>query len=218
MKLFHLVSENEKTKYSINFPISVCRPTPICRKICYARRGRLVFKNSIERQNKVLKIFQEEDIEKIAYEIGEGYKRRALKFLRWCGSGDLVPKACSVINLIGKNYSKQIHWVVTRKVDNIKLLNSDLSNIYIMYSLDDSDESKRRQEEVEKINNRRVYYSFLRESANQDIRGAKIIFDSQKMKGKLPYNKRCCPVDSGKIPLTNACEKCKKCFSPGVYK
>jgi len=96
----------------------------------------------------------------------------------------------------------------------------DLPNIYLMFSLDSSEASKKRKEEVERLDHPQVYYSFLRQSMNEDTMGASIIFNLQQNKKQLKYDdrKRTCPVDAGVMPIHGACNKCRKCFSPGVYK
>jgi len=220
MEKLNLVSANYKTRWSINFPISeTCQPTKTCFRLCYGRHGRLTTPISLTRQHKVFQVFQNEDPEKIAAVIATGYRRRGLNWLRWCGVGDLNSQSCKVVNILGTKYQDTRHKVVTRKVGNIKQLEHDMPNMYIMFSLDGDPESIKRKARVDAINHPRVYYSFLRETADQDTLGAPIIFDAHSMKGKLPFDpKRCCPVDSGRMAMENACEKCKKCFSPGVYK
>lgn len=220
MEKLHLVSANYKTRWSINFPIcETCEPTKTCYRLCYGRHGRLAMKVSLTRQHKVFHAFMNEDPKDIATVIANGYRRKNLSWLRWCGVGDLVPRSVKVVNILGTKHKDTRHKIVTRKVENIKLLEHDMPNMYIMFSLDGSEESKKRKAAVDKLNHPRVYYSFLRESADQDTLGAQIIFDAHNMKGKLPWDpKRCCPVDSGRMAMENACEKCKKCFSPGVYR
>lgn len=216
----HLVSANYKTTWSINFPIhKTCDPTKTCYRLCYGRRGRLAMGNSLTRQDKVYEVFCKEDPNRIAYEIAKGYRRRNLSFIRWCGVGDLTEDVVNVLNILGTEHSDTVHWVVTRRVDMVAKLRHDMPNVYIGFSLDESDESLERKQAVDELNHPRVYYTFLRETADTDTLGAKIIFDSHALKGQLPYSpKTCCPVDSGKMPMENACSRCKKCFSPRILK
>jgi len=218
MSRTHLVSTNLKTGWSINFPIiQTCNPTPVCEKLCYAKYGRLAMSPSLQRQNQVLKIFQEEGAEALADTIAEGYKKKQLTFLRWNGVGDLTPKICQIINIIGSKYPDQIHWIVTRKPEMVKLLNYNMPNMYIQFSLDGSQDSIERKKTVESLNHPRVYFSFLRCEEDEDTLNASIIFNLQQKKGSLSYNAKCCPVDSGRLPVENACEKCRKCFNPKVF-
>lgn len=219
MEKLHLVSSNYKTRWSVNFPIAdTCQPTSTCYQICYARHGRLAMRSSLSRQQRVYEVFYKEDPEEIARVIAEGYRRKKLTFLRWCGVGDLTPQAIKVINILGTKYPDTRHKIVTRKVDSIRLLARDMPNVYIMFSLDDSRQSKQRKQQVDKLKHPRVYYSYLRQRPDEDTMGASIIFDMHSMKGKLPWDpKRSCPVDAGRMEMENACEKCKKCFRPEVY-
>jgi hypothetical protein len=172
---------------------------------------------SLDRQQKVFDAFQKEDPEEIAQVIAEGYRRKKLTFLRWCGVGDLTPEIIKVINILGTKYTDTRHKVVTRKPESIKLLKRDMPNIYVMFSLDGDPESRKRKAKVDRMRHPRVYYSYLRQTADEDTLDAPIIFDVHSQKGKLPWDpKRCCPVDSGKMEMENACEKCKKCFSPSI--
>lgn len=216
----HLASPNRKTGYSINFDIEkTCNPTSLCREVCYARKGPISWPAAIQKQDRVLEIFKKEDPERIAYEIGEGCIRKELEFLRWCGSGDLFPEAVKVLNIIGEKYPETKHWIVTRKPGMAKRLIA-APNFYIMFSLDGSCESKQRKKLVDNYSHPRIYYSFMRQSMDEDTMGASIVFNLQQKKKQLGYDnkKTCCPVDAGIIPLEGACSKCKKCFSEGVYK
>jgi hypothetical protein len=173
---------------------------------------------SLSRQGRVMKIFQEENPYEVARVIAEGYRKRNLSFMRWCGSGDLTPRVVQVLNILGFVYPDTIHWIVTRKPEMAELL-QPYPSFYIMFSLDGTEESKKRKEQVDKLLNSRIYYSYLRQEADEDTLGASIIFNMQQKKKELPYDdpKRVCPVDAAVLPVEGACKKCKKCFSPGVY-
>lgn len=215
----HIVSTNMKCRWSVNFPIlETCNPTPVCEKLCYAKKGRLSMQKSLTRQHRVLEIFQEESLDLVAAEIVRGYRKKGLTFLRWNGVGDLTPEACEVINIIGRDHRDTIHWVVTRKPDMVALLDHDMPNIYIQFSLDGSQESRERKQEVDAMNHPRLYYSFLRFEEEEDTLDASIVFNAQQKKGQLSYNPRCCPADAKRLPVEDACEKCRKCFNPRVYR
>ena len=74
--------------------------------------------------------------------------------------------------------------------------------------------------ETDKMNHPRMYYSFMRQQMCEDTLGASIVFNAKQNKKYLEYDNPsiCCPVDAGVMPTKGACKKCKKCFSPGVYK
>lgn len=218
-----ICSANLKTGWSINFPIQkTCSPTSVCRELCYARKGRLSLDQSLNRQERVFKLFNEYSPKILAEKIADEYRKKKMTFLRWCGSGDLFTKAVKVLNLVAEEYPESIHWVVTRK-PSAAIKVKPLDNIYLMFSLDNSKDSIKRKAKVDnyllsQIYNR-VYYSYLRQYKHEDTLGASIIFNQQQKKGQLPYDdkKRVCPVDADVVPIKNACESCRKCFSPRVY-
>ena len=215
----HLVSSNLKTTWSINFPIlKTCNPTSACRSFCYAKHKRLAMPSSLNRQNLVFDIFQSTDPELIAQILAYGCNKRDLLFLRWCGSGDLFTKAVKALNATAKLTPKTKHWVTTRKPEMLKQI-ENLSNIYVGFSLDGSEDSKKRKEKVELIQHPRVYYSYVRSSITENVMGASIVFNMQQSK-LLPYEdaSKICPADAKKIPIVGACSKCKMCFSDRILK
>lgn len=219
MQKVHLVSNNLKTDWSINFPINeTCQPTPACR-LCYAKKGRLRMPSSLNRQKQVYDLFMNEDPKALAREIGRGYQRKNLDFLRWCGSGDLFSDAVVVLNHVARDYPDTVHWVVTRKPSMVALV-EHLPNIYLMFSLDNTEESKRRKAIVDAMRHPRVYYSYMRQEMGENTMGASIVFNNQQNHRNLTYDdpKTCCPVDAKAMPIKGACKKCRKCFSPGIYR
>jgi hypothetical protein len=172
---------------------------------------------SLRRQEAVYQTFKREDPHEIARVIGDGYRRKKLPFLRWCGSGDLFPEAVQVLNILAKEYPDTVHKVVTRKPEMAALV-APLPNIFLMFSLDSSEESRQRKKIVDQLEHPRLYYSYLREEANEDTMGAAIIFNLQSKKHFLPYEdpKRVCPVDAGRLAVEGACAKCKRCASERV--
>ena len=172
---------------------------------------------SLQRQQQVYNIFKKENPAAIAREIGEGAEKRGLTFIRWCGSGDLFPEACAVINHLAALYPELKQWITTRKPDMVALL-SNSPSLYIGFSLDASEESLVRKKQVESINHPRLYFSYLRTGVDEDTMGTAIIFNQQRNKSLTNDDKRkCCPVDAGKLKTEAACGKCRKCFSEKVY-
>ena len=219
MTKIHLVSKNLKTGYSINFPIEhTCHPTSICKYLCYGKKGRLRMPNSLARQQKIYDLFLQSDVADLGKAIGDGYRKKNLEFLRWCGVGDLFREAVDVLNYLGKNYSDTVHWIVTRKPEMVKRL-GDYLNFFIMFSLDNSTDSILRKKEVDLLQHPRLYYSYLKTANDEDITQMQIVFHAQQLKHKLASidKKKECPVDSGLLSISNACQKCKKCFSERIF-
>ena len=211
-----ILSGNLKTGYSVNLPIALtCRPTKICMNNCYASRpgATLTWKNSLLKQLRVYNYIRSEDPEVVAQRIINEYHKKRLNWLRWNGCGDLFPEAIEVINKICVLDPTVILLVVTRKPEMAAMI-SRTPNMFLMFSVDAS--SRRRMEAIQAADHPRLYYSFLRTSADEDTTGCNIIFDLQKLKGSLPYEPRCCPVDAHKLPLENGCNVCKRCFSERV--
>ena len=75
-----------------------------------------------------------------------------------------------------------------------------------MFSLDGTEDSKKRKDRVDKLPNSRIYYSYLRQEADEDTLGAAIIFNLQQKKKLFPRkrNKRVCPADGGIVPVDGA--------------
>ena len=214
-----LFSANRKTGFSINFPIPLtCKPTKLCARECYAvmLNKPITWNNSLLKQLKIQQYFCHTDTDVVAQRVIKEYHRRRLKWIRWCGSGDLFPEAVKVINRVCELDPSVVQLVVTR----IPAMANKLcqhKNLFIMFSLDEDPESKKRQAKLKP--NPRMYFSFLRTKANQDTMNAEIIFNSQKLKKVLPYDdkRRCCPVDAAQLEVEGACDKCRKCFSEHVF-
>lgn len=214
-----ICSGNTKTGFSLNFPImGTCRPTKVCSKICYgAVRGRpIMWDKSLLKQLRVHRYFKTEDPETIADRIQREYVRRKIEFLRWNGVGDLFSEAVEVINIIARKYPDTVLWVVTRKPEMAASISRSARNVYVMFSLDGDPDSRKRRTRMARHRHPRVYYSFLRESANDDTLGSRIVFNSHQMKKHLPFDdpRTTCPVDAGRIELKGACASCRNCFSP----
>lgn len=212
-----IFSKNAKTGYSVNFPISLtCRPSKICSQVCYASRlgAPINWKASLLKQFRVYNYIQQTNQKVVAQRVISEYHKKNLSWLRWCGSGDLFKKATGVINLITELDPSLKQLVVTRKPEMANLLVKDAKSLYIMFSLDSSCLDRKLKLQP----NSRIFYSYLRVSANDDVSNTQVIFNEQKQKHILPHDKvRCCPVDSGKLPLRDGCNKCKKCFSETIF-
>jgi len=219
-----ICSSNAKTGFSINFPLGpsgTCRPSPVCSETCYgAMPGKpITWEKSILKYWRVYRYFLEANPDEIAERIHEEYIKRGMTFLRWNGVGDLFPESAAVISSLSRRHPDDVLLVVTRKPEMVSLVPShDAENLYLMFSLDGSNDSKRRKAIVSRYKYPRLYFSFLRRFANEDTLGARIVFNAQQSKKILPYDDpiTVCPVDADKVPVKGACTKCRKCFRPDV--
>ena len=132
--------------------------------------------------------------------------------------GDLFPESAAVVLEQAKRHQDDVLLVVTRKPEMVSLVPRDAENLYLMFSLDASDEARKRRAAVVRRRHPRQYFSFLRLAPDEDTMGARIVFNSQQAKRVLPFDDpvTVCPVDADKIPVKGACEMCRKCFSPQV--
>jgi hypothetical protein len=180
---------------------------------------------SLKKQVRVLNYFRKHSTEEVGDRILveckkiKGRRRNGNNpplFLRWNGSGDLFPGSVRVINYVANKDPDIIHWVVTRKPKEVANI-EELPNIYVMFSLDSSPESGKKLKQIRK--HERMYFSFLRRHENEDTSGAQIVFNAQKSSvSTLHDSDRCCPVDSGIIPLKGGCERCRKCFTEEILR
>lgn len=119
--------------------------------------------------------------------------------IRWCGVGDLFPEAVRVSNTIVRAHPDVRQWAVTRRPEMAVQINRDAPNLWLMFSLDGSAESKRRMAEVARHQHPRLYFSFLRVRAREETFGANLIFD-HKMKMPTPIGEGyVCPGDAGRF-------------------
>jgi len=218
-----ICSSNSKTGFSLNFPLGprgTCIPDPVCSKLCYgAIPGRPInWRNSILKYWRVYRYFLSAPPEEIAERIHDEYARRHMSFLRWNGVGDLFLESVEVLREITKRHPDMVLEVVTRKPDMVSLVPRGADNMYLMFSLNGSEESKRRKAAAMRRRHPRLYFSFLRRFADEDTLGARIVFNAQQSKKILPFDDPAtvCPVDADKIPVKGACARCRKCFRPDV--
>jgi hypothetical protein len=222
----NICSQNTKTGASINFPvgclkpIGTCWPSSVCKTVCYgAMAGKpITWEASLKKYIRVYRYFLITPAKEIADRIHTEYVRRKMTFLRWNGVGDLFPESAAVILQMTKRHPEDILLVVTRKPEMVSLIPRTAENLYLMFSLDGSDESKKRKINVLNRRHPRLYFSFLRLDPDENTMGARIVFNVQQAKKIMPYDDpvTVCPVDADKIPVKGACVKCRKCFNPTV--
>jgi hypothetical protein len=222
-----ICSHNTKTGFSLNFPLgrfggfgTCLGSTEICRTVCYgARKGRpITWENSLRKQIRVYRYFLSAPPKEIADRIHVEYQKHRMTFLRWNGVGDLFPESATVVAELTKNFPEDTLLVVTRIPEMVSLIPRDAENLYLMFSLDGSPSSRAKKTAVLRRRHPRLYFSFLRQSADEDTLGARIVFNAQQSKKVLPFDDPAtvCPVDADMISLKEACVKCRKCFRPDV--
>lgn len=226
------LSANAKTSVSFDFPIGqTCSArTAICEATCYAKRSGTpaMWPKSLRKRlhnwSWVRSTPTEDVVARLLREFRQAQRvfwRRGsrLNHLRFCGTGDIFPEVIPVIDQLAAAAPEVAIWVVTRQFGLAAKL-APAPNLFLQLSIDASTpalELGRARRLVR--TNPRAYLSFLRVAANDDVRGAAIVFNEKRTEG-LPYrSKTDCPVDAGALPLGNvkgqggtACASCRKCF------
>lgn len=213
-----ICSGNTKTGFSVNFPIcGTCRPTSVCAELCYgAKPGRpITWDKALLKNLRVLEYFRKTPPEEIADRVSEEYRRAHMKFLRWNGVGDLFPESVAVINAVAKRHPDMVLWIATRLPEMARRVTRKGDGIFLQFSLDGSEQCRKRRVTIARSRHPRLYYSFLRRSMDEDTMGARIVYNAQQYKKHLECDdpRTVCPADSGKLPIKGACEKCRWCFS-----
>ena len=213
-----ICSHNTKTGFSVNFPIcGTCKPTPVCAELCYgAKRGRpITWDNSVLKNLRVHDHFLKTPSEEIADRLYKEYVRKKMTFLRWNGVGDLFPESVDVINQIAVRHPDMVLWIATRIPEMAKRVTRKGENLFLQFSLDGSNECRKRRGIIVRSRHPRLYYSFLRRSMDEDTMGARIVYNAQQNKKNLSCDDRrtVCPADAEMLAIKGACEKCRMCFS-----
>lgn len=141
-----IVSDNDKTDKSANFGLHTCRPTKMCRAICYARgrtqaeAEKLGFGSTVNRGPITWDLQQacyDRNVEVVKYfvesgrvhELAESIAKRCAKveidgevkrYIRWNGCGDLFPEALVLIVALGEHDVRV--WGFSRIADLIEEL------------------------------------------------------------------------------------------------
>ena len=219
-----IFSLNHKTTWSINLPAITCLPTPICASCCYAA---LLTKSSrwIKTVRKLLRVYNyflqaapEEAADCIYLDYMRLPAKRRPPFIRVCGTGDLFLELVLAINVLVRKHPEIRVWVATRRPDMVGLLDRTAANLFILFSLDSSPESRERMVQVVALDHPRVRFSYLRTTAKDSIPDCTAVVYNQQDKPTLPTRDRAdlCPADAGHIPMARACGRCQRCFSEWV--
>ena len=126
-----VISENNKTGCSINFPIKGhCRPTKLCKSCCYAKCGHMALPNSVRKQQFVSKYFLGNDLRQIIGECAQFHT------VRLNGSGDLLTGHVNNIIRLADACPTTEFYGMTRKPEIATAINNQLSNLSILLSVD----------------------------------------------------------------------------------
>jgi len=220
----NIFSENYKLWWSTNLPAITCRPTSICACVCYmallARSPRWI--KSVKKLLRVYNYFMLVTPEEAADRIYRDYtrlpargKRPRPPFIRVCGTGDLFPQLVLAINVLVRKHPEIPVWVATRKPAMVALLDRDAPNLFIVFSLDSSQESWERMAQVFSLGHLRLRFSYLRTSPKDRIPACVSVVYNQQTNHRLPTDDHpgLCPADAGRLPMAGACAKCRRCWS-----
>jgi len=215
-------SSNTKTGGSINLPIAgTCNPTKLCMASCYAMRGPMVFSNSIQKQTENFILFQyletasEAEVERVCHALKKDIKDQ--NWIRWNGSGDLIPGSVRVINKFAELYPNVIQWVISRKPAMIATL-SDHKAIRLLVSLDETTPvavaTKLRAMKAF-FKKTKVKLSYIRTAEQQKIpNGISIVFNEHIGTKRLAHSdKRTCHATVAGNTHEDSCDTCRRCFS-----
>ena len=204
------ISGNMKTGYSLNFPISNCRPTTTCSQNCYACSGPIAFKNSIL---KALSIEQQlgQDLPLAVRETAKEIKRLKLDNLRYSGGGDLSDSGVEYIKQLANALPEVIFWGFTRKVDVAEqLINSNKLNIKVIFSLDKTTPSSI----LTKVANLKLNTSWLYDDSNNPPPRDVYVTFANHANGRLD---KTLTKLAGECPAIHDhsvhCDECRHCFN-----
>ena len=131
-----ILSDNTKTDYSLNLPIQGhCNPTPICRKTCYAKTGRLIMSNCIRKQTWLSRQLKERE---------SGFMTRLIKeagilqAVRLMGSGDILAAHIKALYQLAKECPRTMFWGMTRKPKMASRINNTHNNLKLLVTVDNS--------------------------------------------------------------------------------
>lgn len=221
------VSDNSKTGVSLNFAIvGSCTPTRACAEYCYALVGRTMMDRSlrVQHQNLVLanrlETASQEEVDFAADCLYTDVVRSGYDFIRWNGTGDLVPGAVRVLNAFTRRHPKITHWVITRKAPMVRLI-EDRPSVFVMVSLDGS-ETPTRAEGLKALKGvfkkARVRFAWVRryDDVRPAPRGTFVTFNEHRQGYRYGDDDRgrACPATvPGGLEHDGACPTCRRCFT-----
>jgi hypothetical protein len=206
-----IFSENSKTLYSINLPCITCNPSEICKEVCYATKGPIIYKRSIIKALEIHNLIENKDYAQIVDKILKECKSSKIPFIRWCGSGDITKKTTQIINKV-----PYLQVVFSRKPELLNIIKPDIIKVL---SIDES--SLNRMKNINK--GTKIAYLFTKENTVDILRKISeriniIFLTSEKLINKIPeyLKNKLCPCDAGIRDRKLSCLSCyntsKHCF------
>lgn len=209
-----VISNNAKTGGSINLPIhGTCEPSAVCQRVCYACTGWFVKQAVQEHALAVYQWFLRTPPHVCAWRLADECDGKGLKYLRWNGSGDLIPETVATINALAVLRPDITQVIYSRKPAMINALSVHPS-IVVNLSLDRSSLAI-----ADQVVRPEVRGTYLRET-DDDIPPVycghykiEVVFPVVRRGKHLPVREaRDCPADAGRIPVAGACVSCLRCF------
>lgn len=197
------LSSNTKTGCSLNLPIKGhCRPTELCYKDCYAKKGPIAWGHSNKKQVFVSEYLKGNDLSKLIYEC------RQRTAVRLCGSGDLLMEHIPNILKMAKGCSYTQFWGMTRKIEIARALNGKMPNLKLLLSIDKTTPKKDLRYKG------KMCYGPVREDEKvPDFKRIVTVFPyhfAGKIVGNIKRDKRDCPAVRHEV---NGCLDCGKCWN-----
>jgi len=192
-----ILSENPKTGVSLNLPVLNCRPTKICREICYACSGPISFPYACKKAVAVDEWIRQHPIWAAMKAIQEADGTP----IRLCGSGDLNPAHMPFLVEIKAQGGRP--WGFTRKLDMWKRCWS--MHIELMFGIDVS------SKHLEDIPPTRLAY--MRRPGDPDWSNSVAVtfplHGPRRDPSKVPVSESDCPAIRRHIK----CADCRRCYS-----
>lgn len=189
---------------SFNLPPILSCPgkTPICARVCYARKNRLAMpkqrKLMMENWNRVNELSNDGKQKELVEELIEIVTRSKSKIFRWFSSGDIFSlKFAEVLRIVMLQCPDVSFWMYTRSIYFIEPLR-DVPNLSLYLSID------------------RDNWLNVLEIHGSGTRLAYMMIEYEK--GKPIFNKdmkdwMICRQANGELPLQNACNHCRICIN-----
>jgi hypothetical protein len=210
----HLLSTNDKTRASVNFPIvGTCDPSDVCKQICYACSGHFTHATVQKANMARFQYFCTAPVQEVADRVYYEAKALGLRYLRWNGSGDLFPASVRVINHLAATRGDLVNVVYSRKPGMINQLAHDPKHIIINISLD-----RASLELPARITHPHVRYTYLRMDEGDTPPAwspelpLEVVFANHDLGHKLSHEPRTCAATNGRMPNKDACHRCMRCF------